>query len=128
MRTAELLLGVSLALAACGGGDDDTVKPTGATCPAGSTLTYENFGQPFMEAYCLHCHSADVPLADRMGAPRDVNFDTLEEILLHAADIDRLAAAGPDSVNTYMPKSGDQPSEDERRQLGEWLACETTRQ
>ena len=122
MRIA-LLLAVSTALTACGGGDGG-VAPTGATCPAGSTLTYESFGADFMDAYCLRCHSAEVEIRDRGGAPIDVNFDTLEDILRHAADIDRLAAAGPDSVNTFMPPSGDEPSEDERRQLGEWLACE----
>jgi hypothetical protein len=37
--------------------------------------------------------------------------------------IDEQAAAGPDHVNTSMPPSGPRPSEAERRQLGEWLAC-----
>jgi uncharacterized membrane protein len=122
MRIA-FFLAVALALAACGGGDDG-VAPTGATCPAGSTLTYENFGAPFMEAYCLRCHSTEVAIPDRMGAPIDVNFDTLAGILQHADHIDELAAAGPDGVNTFMPPSGDEPSEEERRQLGEWLACQ----
>ncbi len=117
------LLAISFGLAGCPGGNDG-VAPTGATCPPGSTLTYESFGAPFMDDYCLRCHSAEVDIRDRGGAPRDVNFDTLEEILQHAADIDRLAAAGPDSVNTLMPPSSPEPSEDERRQLGEWLACE----
>lgn len=123
MRGALLLLALALPPAACGAGSD-SVAPTGATCPSDSTLTYESFGAPFMEAYCLRCHSSAVDIPGRGGAPLDVNFDTLAEILARADDIDRLAAAGPDSVNTYMPPSSPEPSEEERRQLGEWLACQ----
>ena len=28
-----------------------------------------------------------------------------------------------DAINRLMPPDGDKPSDDERRQLGEWLAC-----
>lgn len=31
--------------------------PTGSVCN-GSTLTYDNFGQAFMEKYCTDCHSS----------------------------------------------------------------------
>jgi uncharacterized membrane protein len=129
MKLASLALSLCASLvllaAGCGGEDEEEGSETGSTCPADSTLTYESFGAPFMEAYCTRCHSSDVAVPDRGGAPTDVNFDTLDGILAEADEIDELAAAGPDSVNSQMPPSDPRPSEAERRQLGEWLACET---
>ena len=64
--------------------------------------------------------------AARHDAPLGHDFDTLEGILLVAEHIDENAAAGPAAINTLMPPSPQPaPSEAERRQLGEWLACET---
>ena len=37
--------------------------------------------------------------------------------------IDGVAASGPDSSNDSMPPSGENLTEAERTQLGEWLAC-----
>lgn len=123
---ALLVATVSVALGGCGS-DDPTAepKPTGSTCPTGSTLTYETFGRHFMETYCTRCHSSAVKGDQRQGAPDDHNFDTLENI--HATEfehIDQQAAAGPNAVNTVMPPSDPRPSEAERKQLGEWLACD----
>ncbi len=122
MRALSLALVTSLAIFACGGEADPT--PTGSTCPPDSTLTYENFGADFMEAYCTRCHSRELIGLERHGAPDDHNFDPLEGILDEAEHVDSYAAAGPDATNTLMPPSGDSPSEDERRDLGEWIACE----
>lgn len=128
MRIASLALGALFALAACPGRDDSQPTPTGSTCPSDSTLTYDNFGAPFMDAYCTRCHSSELVGGDRHGAPSDRNFDTLEGIIDSAERIDKQAAAGPDAVNTFMPRDGgDAPSEEERRDLGEWLACELAR-
>jgi hypothetical protein len=112
-RTSRLvaLLFVVAGFAACGGGPGD---PTGSTCPTTSTLTYANFGEPFMRNNCLACHSA--------SGPESPKLDTVELIRAAADQIDRAAAAGPDSVNTYMP-DGASVDEGERRKLGEWLAC-----
>jgi len=100
--------------------------PSGATCPATSTLTYENFGKHFMETYCTSCHSSTLRGEDaRQCAPAGHDFDTLPGILVVAGHIDELAAAGPDHTNTVMPPSGAKPTATERQQLGEWLACET---
>lgn len=101
--------------------------PTGSECPPGSTLTYDNFGEPFMTAYCTRCHDSSRQGADRHGAPLYHDFDTLVGILNVAGHVDELAAAGPDSVNEQMPFDGAQPTLDERYQLGEWLACELER-
>jgi uncharacterized membrane protein len=121
---------------ACSDDDDDDACPeeggehegeTGATCD-GSTLTYDNFGKQFMQTYCTTCHNSDLQGEDRNCAPGDHNFDTLDEILLNLAHIDEHAAAGPNSVNDEMPPAGyKKPSEQERRDLGTWLACEEER-
>ena len=104
---------------------DEPVGPeSGATCPEGSTLTYDNFGKKFFSDYCLSCHSSKVTGNARMGAPDDHDFDTVAEIDLMAEHIDQTAAFGPDSENDAMPFSGSKPTDDERKKLGEWLACE----
>lgn len=117
-------------------------EPSGATCPDESTLTYNNFGKAFMDNYCVSCHSSSLPSHERQGAPSDHNFDTLAEIQnTHLEHIDLVAAAGPNSTNTFMPPEDHvhddsttdnhphhtaampYPSTTERFSLGEWLAC-----
>ena len=107
---------------------EDPGTPSGATCD-GSSLTYENFGQEFMTSYCNGCHSSSLKTEEeRQCAPSDHNFDSLDEVLLNADHIDGHAAAGPSVVNTEMPPSGSkQPTDDERRELGTWIACEVER-
>jgi uncharacterized membrane protein len=97
--------------------------PTGSMC-GGSTLTYENFGEAFMEKYCTRCHSSSVEGEARNCAPTDHNFDTLNEIVLYRDHIDETTAAGPAAVNESMPPTGAKPTGEERRNLGIWLACE----
>jgi uncharacterized membrane protein len=111
---------------ACGSADDvELGEPSGAECPAGSTLTYETFGRDFTTSYCTACHSSELVGAARHGAPSDHNFDTLDGLRAgHPTHVDAVAAAGPLHVNTVMPPKGEPaPSEHERRQLGEWIAC-----
>jgi uncharacterized membrane protein len=107
-------------LAACDGG-----SPTGATCPTTSPPTYASFGQTFFSTYCTSCHSANS--TNRHGAPRDQSYDTEADIIRHAADIDSVAAAGPDGTNTAMPNLGgtvtSKPTQAEREMLGQYLAC-----
>ncbi len=125
LRTLFLLA----ATAACGSsaGDDSDHEeagvPTESVCPTTQTLTYENFGQDFFDSYCQRCHGGTVAGADRNGAPSDHTFDTVEHIRTFADHIDERAAAGPAGVNTIMPPEGEAPTEAERTQLGEWLAC-----
>jgi len=125
---AAVALLAALAALACACGDSyEPPTPTGATCPEDSTLTYENFGRPFMESYCVRCHSSELHGADRNGAPLYHDFDSLFGILAVANHVDWYTAAGPEAVNTLMPPDGDTPTIDERYQLGEWLACEVER-
>ncbi len=99
--------------------------PTQAACPqAGTTLTYTNFAKPFMEKYCTSCHDSDLMGAARQGAPTFHDFDTLSGIKSVSEHIDQTTAAGPASVNEGMPQEGPIPTEAERFQLGEWIACD----
>jgi hypothetical protein len=109
------------ALTACGGPDPE---PTGSTCPPDNTLTYDNFAAGFMEAYCTRCHSSTLDGPDRHGAPLFHDFDTERGILNVGHHVDEYAAAGPLATNTLMPDDdGAAPTLEERRQLGQWLAC-----
>lgn len=121
-----LSLTLSAPFAGCGGGHHEGEKPSGALCPTGpaaSTLTYANFGMGFFAGYCQRCHASAVTGAARNGAPADHVFDTLADIITAKDHIDENAAAGPNAVNTAMPPGAPTPTEDERRKLGEWLAC-----
>lgn len=102
--------------------------PTDSICPDDSTLTYENFGQNFFNTYCQTCHASTITGDSRNDAPEDLDFDTVEDIRGNAETVDELAAGGPSAVNEEMPPTEDDttaiPSEEERRKLGEWLACD----
>lgn len=115
-----LAVSLSLALAACFGGD-----PTGSSCPTTNPPTYANFGQSFFQTYCTSCHSASS--TNRHGAPGSQNYDSEADIIKHADDIDTEAAAGPDATNTSMPELGGtvtmKPTKAEREMLGQYLAC-----
>jgi uncharacterized membrane protein len=97
--------------------------PTRAVCPPQQTLTYANFGQPFMARYCLQCHSANLSASRRTAAPLGADYDTREDVLRLAASIDKWAAAGPEATNRQMPLHDPRPTDEERTQLGLWLAC-----
>jgi uncharacterized membrane protein len=97
--------------------------PTGAICPTTTPPTYADFAQPFMAAYCTRCHASTLPPDQRHGAPTFHDFDTEFGIVAVANHIDETAAAGPAATNTSMPFDGAQPTLDERRRLGEYLAC-----
>jgi len=87
-------------------------------CPSGgTTLTYANFGQAFMNTHCQWCHGSDV--TDRKGAPGEYIFDTLEQVQRHKARIFVRSADENDS----MPPGPDDPTLDERKKLADWLAC-----
>jgi uncharacterized membrane protein len=112
---------------ACGSSDESlgsSGQATASTCPDDSQLTYDAFAASFMQRYCTRCHAASRSSSDRQGAPSDHNFDTRQGLrMTAAAHLDEQAAAGPDGVNTAMPPSAPRPTTDERRKLGEWLAC-----
>lgn len=104
-----------LALAGCIHSDADRLEDM--ECPPESDLTYENFGGPYLGAYCQRCHASDSD--DRNGAPGAYTFDTVDDVRERADRIFVRAAAS----NTSMPPGPDDPPEEERMLLAEWLAC-----
>lgn len=108
-----MIVGLSLAALLPGCGEEEG-EPTGSTCPTDSTLTYETFGQAFFATNCLSCHAS--------AGPESPKYDTVEQIRANADDIDRQAASGPAATNTIMPEGASVATE-ERKKLGEWLAC-----
>lgn len=135
---ALVYLVLSSVLAACPA--DPT--PTGTTCPSPDpqTLTYDNFGRAFMESYCTWCHDSDLPRSKRNGAPIYHDYDSLLGVLSTIDHVDQQAGFGPNAENTLMPpdecpttpggpldRPCPKPTDEERRQLAQWLACEKDR-
>ena len=100
--------------------------PSGASCPSDNAPTYDNFGREFMQTYCIGCHSKTA--LNRHGAPIDQNYDTEDDIRVHAAAIDAEAASGPNATNSAMPDMSGPvhvaPNDQDRAVLGQFLACE----
>src|SRR5688572_17707529 len=73
-------------------------------CPdAGTALSYDSFGKPFLDEWCNECHSA--PSGDRQGAPDDVRFDAPSGVTKWRDRIFERAALSNDS----MPPGPDDP-------------------
>lgn len=122
---SRVVLGLALALAAIGCSDTPPVfgPPTQSECPPGSTLTWDSFGNKFMADYCTSCHHSELSGEARHGAPSFHDFDTVYGVRAVDDHVDETTASGPAATNTSMPPDGRKPTLDERRQLGEWLAC-----
>jgi uncharacterized membrane protein len=114
-------------LVATGCAADPIGEDTGSTCPPTDPPTYANFGQAFMQTYCLGCHSQLKLGDDRHGAPVTIDFDTRSLVRANTSDIDKQAAFGPDAKNRLMPDDDPVPSDEERIRLGEYIACEIGR-
>lgn len=128
LRFALCFVATSLCLTACEHTHFHEGSPSLATCPTDNTLTYDNFGKAFVEGYCVRCHSITLKGNARQGAAAGHDYDALNGILPWLDHIDEHAAAGPMIINTEMPPSGPKPTTDERRKLGQWLACEVKKQ
>ncbi len=90
-------------------------------CPTGSWLTYENFGQGFMNRACTTCHHSDLAEGARAGAPLMVNLNTLDGVLTWREKILTTTTALPVERNTMPPVNTINAWE--RHALQEWLAC-----
>jgi len=103
--------------------DEQQGSPTGAECDP--YLYYELEIAPLMDRYCVSCHAQDLPLSQRHGAPGDHDFDSKQGVLNNAEHVALVAAGGPLAINRSMPPGGSkQPSDAERKLLGQWLACQ----
>ncbi|HHH12162.1 MAG TPA: hypothetical protein ENK23_08855 [Sorangium sp.] len=111
------LLGVAMALitmSAC----VTWTEPEDVVCPPeGTELGYDNFAAGFFGEHCNRCHSA---LAnDRHGAPLAYVFDTHDQIRVLSKRI-FVRSAGD---NASMPPGPDDPPQQARDNLAEWIAC-----
>jgi hypothetical protein len=122
---ARIAPALALALAAIGCTDPPLFgPPTQSECPPGSTLTWDSFGRQFMEDHCTRCHHSALRGEARQGATSFHDFDTVSGVRVVKLHIDETSAAGPAATNTSMPPDSPEPTLDERRLLGEWLACD----
>jgi uncharacterized membrane protein len=123
MRNARALALVFLLplLPACASEEAPGEDP-GAECdPA---LSYQSDVAPILDHYCRSCHSVEIPLAKRHGAPGDQDFDDEADVLARAERITHRAGLGPSADNRSMPPRGFRaPSDDERAILAGFLAC-----
>jgi uncharacterized membrane protein len=105
---------LALGLAACGAWTEleDVECP-----PEGTELTYEGFAEGFFIKNCNSCHAASAE--DRNGAPIAYVFDTYDQVVSLKDRVFLRAAAD----NATMPPGPDDPSQDERDALAEWIAC-----
>lgn len=110
---AAIVVALGIATTACG--KETTIDE--ATCPPGSTLTYESFGRDFMAANCQQCHGA--PTTERKGAPSGYDFGSQADVQKWKTRIFSRAAAD----NVTMPPGPDDPPAEARTKLAEWLAC-----
>ena len=112
-----------LSLAAC---EDNPVfgPPTESMCPQGSTLTYENFGKGFMDPLL---HALSLERADGRRSPWRADRSTTSTRCTGSRPshdhVDETTAAGPAAINDGMPQTAPFPTLEERKQLGEWIAC-----
>lgn len=109
-----------------------------------STLTWQNFGHDFMCHYCTNCHDSGLPRSMRNGAPLFHDLDYMQGVLEVVDHVDQQAGSGPMAHNDQMPGGGScgrcpstpggsldhtclVPTDEERQQLSQWLACQRLR-
>ena len=99
--------------------DDQLASAVEPDC---AELTYENFGRPFFQAYCVRCHS-DTNESDlaRTDAPQGIDFDTLEMARPFINRIRLRAGVQGDMPPQLMIVP--HPSDEQRIQLLQWLDC-----
>ncbi|MEO8705583.1 MAG: hypothetical protein ABI867_36470 [Kofleriaceae bacterium] len=98
---------IAMLLGACGSSGSPTGIET-LTCETPTTLTYENFGAALVEDACLECHRGKESPSLTTQALLQANAD---DVLDNAVYTDA------------MPEGNDGMTLEERRMLGEWLAC-----
>ena len=134
------LVVLGLLLAGCTNTALPTPTQAGCPDPDPGTLTWDSFGQKFMTDHCTWCHDSSLTHAQRNGAPLYHDFNTLMGVLVIPDHVDEQAGSGPAADNNFMPPSRcpstlggaidrdcPRPTEQARRDLAVWLACERQR-
>jgi hypothetical protein len=85
-------------------------------CDGVPVLTWANFGEGFVLDNCQACHARGA--VDRHGAPAEVAFDTLDDILKWQ---DRIVARAGSELGGMPPAGG--VSEADRKLLLAWVGC-----
>jgi len=104
VRLAATILSLASVTACTSGGQSTGIEPL--SCAPDSTLTYATYGKDAITTNCMSCHDKEGPV-----------LGTQAQVQTHASKI-LDAAVYTDS----MPEDGTMTIE-ERRKLGEWLAC-----
>ena len=113
---ASVVLSGALA-AGCGddGGGEGALVPK----PDCTELTYEADGKPFVDKYCITCHTSTMVYGQ--GEADDYDFDTVADIRLHGRHIIKHAI---DGAAPAMPPEGlPQPDDTELAKMDEWFGC-----
>ena len=101
---------------ACEEEDKGDKGASNGDCPDG--VTYDDVGKPFVEEYCLSCHSEDVDDGLRAGV-EEVTFDDLAGIRAHGGHVHERVMDG-----TMPPKNATKkPDAAARAKFVEWLEC-----
>jgi uncharacterized membrane protein len=116
MVRALLILAATLSLGC------EAAEDTNTLCDREVPLTYDNFGQSFMDTHCNGCHSSIIAPAQRRGAPPTVNFDTYGDVIAQAERVEIRVILAPQEGLPEMPLGGG-PTAEELQQLDEWLQC-----
>ena len=95
----------------------DTATPGMTDTCADSPATWETVGEPTLRTWCTPCHSENLAVDQRQGAPEGVDFDTYE---LTLPWVQRIVARTVDQVD--MPPAGG-VTQAERDALAAWVAC-----
>ena len=83
-------------------------------------LTWKSVGDPFVQTWCVACHSVTVKGDDRNDAPNSVNFDTRDLVAAQAELIDLVLDR---EEPTMPPKGQPAPPAKDIEQFLLWLDC-----
>lgn len=87
-------------------------------CANSPLITYNNFGQSFIEKECQGCHGEFISGNQRQGAPLEFAYDTPEQVW-NDKDLILVTSTGNDPI--MPPADGVFP--EDRLRLEIWLRC-----
>ena len=126
MRSPLLLALVACAPAPADAPDDTDDTDVGAEtdAPAADSAdpcalrTWETVGAPFVTTWCAPCHAPDLAVAERGGAPPEVDLATEADVVRW---LDRVRARATGDAPTMPPAGG--PDAETGAAFAAWLTC-----